>query len=83
MIWNLLTWKPRGGYHFNNSHRSREAEGAPGSGVGYLGLGLAVFFPRKATLRAILNCEPEIKLSRPVSREFVGIQSLVSGAPGI
>ena len=34
------------------------------------------------TRRAILNCEPEIKLSRPVNRELVGIQSLVSGAPG-
>src|SRR5579859_1603015 len=44
-IWNWLTWKPDGGYHFNTSRGSREVEGAPGSGVWYLGLGVAVSFP--------------------------------------
>jgi hypothetical protein len=37
--------EPVRGYHFNNSQGSREQEGAPGSGVWYLGLGVAVSFP--------------------------------------
>jgi hypothetical protein len=27
--WNMLTWNPGRGYHFNNSRGSKEAEGTP------------------------------------------------------
>ena len=48
MIFTLLTWKPQRECHFNNSREIREAEGAPGSAVWYLGLG--VEFPLRALL---------------------------------
>ena len=48
MIFTLLTWKQQSECHFNNSREIREAEGAPGSAVWYLGLG--VEFPLRALL---------------------------------